>query len=164
MGELSERFAELMARLARSDAELFRAIGAQNAHVRQLVDDLAPAAPESPAALAPAAGLLPADACELKALKVRFGKLAEAQAWLEARIGPAPKKPTWAVIAQTCRGGAWPTPARRAAVAPKVLSPVELEERLTALEQRLRQHQDERFNRLEGLLTELITVLERRPL
>jgi hypothetical protein len=184
MGELSDRFAELMARLAKSDADLFRAIGAQNADVRQLADDLAPtasggsanlaptgpggpaalapAAPEAPAALAPA-GLLPPEACELKALKGRFGKLADAQAWLEDQIGPAPKKPTWAVIAQTCRGGAWPAlaPARRAAATPKGLNVAELEERLTALERRLRQHQDGRFDRLEALLTVLVTALEK---
>lgn len=171
MGELSERFAELMARLAKSDADLFRTIGAQNASVRQLVDDLAPvatgvpaAAPgalEAPAALTPA-GLLPPDACDLKALKARFGKLAEAQAWLEARIGPAPKKPTWAVIAQTCRGGAWPAPAvRGAAAAAKGLTAVELEERLTALEQRLQRQLEARFDRLEGVLTVLVTALER---
>ena len=65
MGELSDRFAELMARLAKSDAELFRTVGAQNANIRQLVDDLAPA--PTPAALLASAGLLPPEACELKA-------------------------------------------------------------------------------------------------
>jgi len=42
MGELSDRFADLMARMAKSDADLFRTIGEQNASVRQMVDDLAP--------------------------------------------------------------------------------------------------------------------------
>lgn len=153
MGELSDRFAELMARLAKSDADLFRTIGAQNASVRQLADDLAPA--PAAAALTPA-GLLPPDACDLKALKARFGKLPEAQAWLEERIGPAPKKPTWAVIVQTCRTGAWPVSATGRASAPKSLTSVELEERLTALERRLEQ----RFDRLEGLLSLLATALE----
>ena len=60
MGELSDRFGELMARLAKSDADLFRTIGAQNASIRQLVDDFAPVEAPSPAALAPAA-LLPPD-------------------------------------------------------------------------------------------------------
>jgi hypothetical protein len=157
MGELSDRFGELMARLAKSDADLFRTIGAQNASIRQLVDDFAPVEAPSPAALAPAA-LLPPEACDLKALKARFGKLVEAQAWLEDRIGPAPKKPTWAVIAQTCRSGAWPAGASRSAAAPKSLTSGELEERLTALEQRL----EHRFNRLEGLLTLVVTALEAR--
>ena len=40
MAELSDRFAALMARMARSDAEMFRTIGEQNASVRQLVDEL----------------------------------------------------------------------------------------------------------------------------
>ena len=160
MGELSDRFAELMARLAKSDAELFRAVGAQNANLRQLVDDLAPAttpATTPAAALAPA-GLLPPEACELKALKARFGKLADAQVWLEEQLGPAPKKPTWAVIAQTCRGGAWPESASRPASAPKTLTALELEERLTALERRLEHQLEQRFNRLEALLTVLATA------
>jgi hypothetical protein len=164
MGELSDRFAELMARLAKSDAELFRAVGAQNANLRQLVDDLAPATTPATtpamtpvAALAPA-GLLPPEACELKALKARFGKLADAQVWLEEQLGPAPKKPTWAVIAQTCRGGAWPESASRRASAPKTLTALELEERLTALERRLEHQLEQRFNRLEALLSVLATA------
>ena len=156
MGELSDRFAELMARLAKSDAELFRAVGAQNANLRQLVDDLAPATTPA-AALAPA-GLLPPEACELKALKARFGKLAEAQLWLEEQLGPAPKKPTWAVIAQTCRGGAWPESASRRASASKTLTALELDERLTALERRLEHQLEQRFNRLEALLSVLATA------
>lgn len=154
MGELSDRFAELMARLSKSDADLFRAIGAQNASVRQLVDDHAPAA-----AALPPAGLLPPEACDLKALKARFGKLPEAQAWLEERIGPAPKKPTWAVIVQTCRTGAWPVSATGRASAPKSLTSTELEERLTALERRLEQ----RFDRLEGWLSLLAAGCAQTP-
>ena len=162
MGELSDRFAELMARLAKSDADLFRTIGAQNASMRELVDDFAPALAERPSqtpSLAPA-GLLPPEACELKALKGRFGKLAEAQTWLEGRIGPAPKKPTWAVIAQTCREGAWPAVTSRAAA--KSLTAAELEALLTGLERRLEQRLEERFTRLEGLLIALAAAVERR--
>jgi hypothetical protein len=218
MGELSDRFAALMARLAQTDADLYRAIGAQNASMRLLVDDLAAAVPESaesgaaasspapttlpaiadpslpgpslaalppvvlqsgapqpaalrlqpaalqPGALQPAApqpaALLPPEACELKALKVRFGKLAEAQTWLESQLGPAPKKPTWAVIADTCRGGAWPPSARRAAAAAKGLTAADLDARLSALEQRLRQHAEQRFQRLEALLSRVVSALE----
>jgi hypothetical protein len=174
MGELSDRFAELMGRLAKSDADLFRTIGEQNASVRQLVDEIAPPLPLDPAApdptaLAPGAlvpaGLLPPEACELQALKARFGKLAEAQAWLEAQLGRAPKKPTWAVIAQTCRSGAWPlAPRRRGAPAQALtLTAPELEERLTALEQRLVLHLEQRFHRLEGQLALLAGALERAP-
>ena len=42
MGGLSDRFAELMARMANSDADLYRTFGEQNTSVRQLVDDLVP--------------------------------------------------------------------------------------------------------------------------
>lgn len=173
MGELSERFAALMARLAKSDAEIFRAIGDQNAIVRRLVDDLAPGvdgAPESdlltPPPLAPAspanAGLLSPEACEIPALKARFHKVAEARAWLEEQIGPAPKTPTWAVIAQTCRTGAWPVSTRRRAAAPDSLSSRELDARLTALEQRLGGLVDQRFSRLEHLLAGLVAAIETR--
>ena len=40
MADLSDRFAELMARMAKSDAELFRTIGEQNAGMRRMVKDL----------------------------------------------------------------------------------------------------------------------------
>ena len=152
MGELSDRFADLMARMAKSDADLFRTIGEQNASVRQMVDDLAPA-PEgiatepTNAALAPAA-LLPPEDCNPKALKARFGKVADAQDWIESQIGKAPKKATWLVIEQTCRSGSWPAVAKRAAASPKGVSTEQLEERLSALETSL----SRRFDRLERLL------------
>jgi hypothetical protein len=169
MGELSERFTDLMARLAKTDADLFRTIAAQNASVRQLVEEIAPADPAAPSssavlpsslappapALAPA-GLLPAEDCELKALKVRFGKVAEAKAWLEDRIGPAPKHPNWDVIAQTCRSGAWPATVRRGSAAAKGLTVPVLEERLNALEQRL----ELRFDQLERLLIGMLTPVD----
>ncbi|MEB3259193.1 MAG: hypothetical protein VKP63_01035 [Cyanobacteriota bacterium] len=173
MGELSDRFAALMARLAKSDAELFRTVGEQNAAVRGLVDDLTAAVDGSsealastplspaPAALAPA-GLLSPEACELPALKARFGKVAVARAWLEGQIGPAPKTPTWAVIAQTCRTGAWPEAPRRRATPPDALSTVALDARLTALEQRLGGLLDQRFSRLEHLLAGLVAAIETR--
>lgn len=152
MGELSDRFADLMARMAKSDADLFRTIGEQNASVRQMVDDLAPteeaiATHSANAALAPAA-LLPPEDCTQKALKTRFGKVADAQSWIESQIGKAPKKATWLVIEQTCRSGSWPAAAKREAASAKGLSPEQLEERLSALEANLSQ----RFDRLERLL------------
>ncbi len=150
MGDLSNRFAELMARMAKSDADLYRTIGEQNGHVRQMVDDLIP--PEEPGATGSkalaAAGLLPADECEQPALKKRFGKVAEAQAWIENQIGPAPKKPTWAVIVQTCQSGAWPVKATTSSSRSKGLSETKFEERLTSLEMKL----DQRLQRIEWLL------------
>lgn len=152
MGELSDRFADLMARMAKSDADLFRTIGEQNASVRQMVDDLAPAAEDIAGARAntalAAAALLPPEDCNPKALKARFGKVADAQSWIESQIGKAPKKATWLVIEQTCRNGAWPAAAKRAAAAAKGVSAEQLEERLSALEASLSQ----RFDRLERLL------------
>jgi hypothetical protein len=172
MGELSDRFTDLMARLAKTDADLFRTIAAQNASVRHLVEEFAPADPAGPSssvilpsspptpALA-SAGLLPAEDCELKALKVRFGKVAAARAWLEDRIGPPPKHPTWDVIAQTCRTGSGPAPAGRGSAPSKGLTAPVLEERLNALERRL----ELRFDRLERLLVGILTPLDgtKRP-
>ncbi|MFN5160741.1 MAG: hypothetical protein ACK5IA_02510 [Cyanobacteriota bacterium] len=152
MGELSDRFAELMARMAKSDADLFRTIGEQNASVRLMVSDLTagdsqPTPTNTPGAL-PAAGLLPSEHCDLKALKGRFGKVAEAQIWVEAQIGKAPKKATWAVIEQTCRQGAWPVVSSGKASHPKALTAAEIEERLAGLEERLEQ----RLQTIESLL------------
>jgi len=152
MGELSDRFADLMARMAKSDADLFRTIGEQNASVRQMVDEFAPAeeaiaTPSGNAALAPAA-LLPPEDCTPKALKTRFGKVADAQNWIESQIGKAPKKATWLVIEQTCRSGSWPAVAKRVAASAKGVSAEQLDERLSALEASLSQ----RFDRLERLL------------
>lgn len=155
MGELSERFAELMARMARSDADLFRTVGEQNAAVRQLVDDLT-TAPEQPppppaAGALASASLLPSEECALPALKARFRRIADAQAWLEERLGPPPRKPTWAVLEQTFRSGAWPATAKGSAKA-TALSATELDQRLNAMEQRLQQ----RLGNLEVLLARVL--------
>ncbi|MBW0174230.1 MAG: hypothetical protein KXJ50_03165 [Vulcanococcus sp.] len=160
MGELSDRFADLMARMAKSDADLFRTIGEQNASVRQMVDDLAPGAEDITTAppnkaLLPAA-LLPPEDCSQKALKARFGKAADAQGWIESQIGKAPKKATWLVIEQTCRNGAWPAAPKRAAASAKGVSAEQLEERLSALEASLSQ----RFDRLERLMMLLAEAKE----
>ena len=155
MGELSDRFADLMARMAKSDADLFRTVGEQNASVRQLVDDLTttPDQPPSPAAAVAlaAASLLPPEECALPALKARFRRIADAQAWLEERLGPPPKKPSWAVLEQTFRSGAWPVASKGAAKA-SALTTVELDQRLEAMEQRLQQ----RLGHLEELLAHLL--------
>ena len=159
MGELSDRFAELMGRMAKSDADLYRTIGEQNASVRQMVDDLIPpddtTASPSNSALA-AAALLPTEECALPALKKRFGKVAEAQTWVEAQIGKAPKKPTWAVIEETCKSGAWPVKASASASRrSKGLSETRFEQGLKALENRL----DQRLQRIEFMLTLVVKAL-----
>ena len=155
MGELSDRFADLMARMAKSDADLFRTLGEQNASVRQLVDDLTTGPDQSPSPAA--ASLLPPEECALPALKARFRRIADAQAWLEERLGPPPKKPSWAVLEQTFRSGAWPVASKGAAKA-SALTTVELDQRLEAMEQRLHQ----RLGHLEELLARLLETALRR--
>ena len=152
MGELSDRFAELMARMAKSDADLYRTIGDQNASVRQMVDDLVPpdeTTSASTKAVLAASALLPAEECALPALKKRFGKVAEAQAWIEEQIGKAPKKPTWAVIEATCQSGSWPVKAVSSKTRPKAITEEVLRAQLQSLEQRLEQ----RLDRLEAMLS-----------
>ena len=152
MGELSDRFAELMARMAKSDADLYRTIGEQNASVRQMVDDLVPpdeTTSASAKAVLAASALLPAEECALPALKKRFGKVAEAQAWIEEQIGKAPKKPTWAVIEATCQSGSWPVKAVSSKTRPKAITEEVLRAQLQSLEQSLEQ----RLDRLEAMLS-----------
>ena len=162
MAELSQRFAELMARLSKSDAELFRTLGEQNASVRQMVEELtAPAAapagstdqPQAPA-LSPQALLPPAD-CALPALKARFRRVADAQAWAEQRLGPAPRKPTWADLEQTFRSGSWPEKISKRTGSAAGLQAAQLEqrvlERIDLMEQRVMQ----RLDGLEQLIRSL---------
>ncbi|MFN7900188.1 MAG: hypothetical protein ACK5N0_11100 [Synechococcaceae cyanobacterium] len=169
MTDLSHRFAALMARMAQSDAELFRTISEQNSSVRQLVHELHTSDSSDTieagsgggagvpiAAALVAAGLLPGEDCALPSLKARFGQLAQARAWVEERIGKGPTRPTWAVIEQTCRTGAWPaSKPKRPAKATTTLTAVELDARLLQLEQRL----DQRLQRLEALLGRIVAAL-----
>jgi hypothetical protein len=161
MAELSERFAELMARLSKSDAELFRTLGEQNASVRQMVEDLTgPAAAAAgtnapaPATLAPQPLLAP-DACTLPALKARFRRVADAQAWAEERLGPAPRKPTWAELEHTFRTGAWPVKAAKRAGNAAGLQAAQLEQRLLQrvelMEQRVLQRIEDLEQRIRSL-------------
>ena len=117
MGELSDRFGELMARMAKGDAELFRTVGEQNAAIRQLVEEVAPevssGAKEAPALIGGPQSLLPKDQCTPTALKARFGSAAAAHVYLEAALGPAPtKKKTWDYLSTVFVSGAWATRAR----------------------------------------------------
>ena len=162
MAELSARFAELMARLSKSDAELFRTLGEQNASVRQMVEDLTgPAAavaginqPLTPA-LAPQALLAP-EACSLPALKARFRRVADAQAWAEERLGPAPKKPTWAELEQTFRTGAWPVKASKRGASGAGLQASQLEQRLLQRMDLMEQRCLQRIEGLEQLIRSLL--------
>jgi hypothetical protein len=116
MGELSDRFGALMARIAATDAELFRTIGAQTAEFRKLVDEVLPDEGRTPdpaplAVLSPHP-LLPPEECSEKALRARFRAVAPALAFLEPHIGPPPtRRTTWKQVEQAFRQGCWPTPA-----------------------------------------------------
>jgi hypothetical protein len=116
MADLSRRFADLMARMARSDADLFRTLGEQNAAVRRMVEEVSPsdgaesASSDGASALAPAS-LLPIEECSLARLKARFHTLPPARSFLEARLGPPPAgigRITWAVVETVFRSGRWP--------------------------------------------------------
>jgi len=162
MAELSARFAELMARLSKSDVELFRTLGEQNASVRQMVEDLTgPAAAAAgmnqplTAALAPQALLAP-EACSLPALKARFRRVADAQAWAEERLGPAPKKPTWAELEQTFRTGAWPVKAGNRGASGAGLQAAQLEQRLLQRMDLMEQRYLQRIEGLEQLIRSLL--------
>ncbi len=152
MGELSDRFGALMARMAQTDAELFRTIGAQNADIRQLLDEVLPPEEEAAQGASPVAALhpqslLPREECTEKALKARFKTVAPALAFLEERIGPPPsKRPSWALVTQAFQQGHWPaktsprktagssvTPADLQALEARILARIELmEERILA--------------------------------
>jgi hypothetical protein len=164
MGELSDRFGELMARMAKGDAELFRTVGEQNAAMRQLVEEVTPEGPsgvkEAPALTGGPQPLLPKDQCTSTALKARFGSAAAAHVYLEAALGPAPtKKKTWDYLSSVFESAAWPTRARALARSGPQLSSVN-EESLAQLETRLLR----RIDQLEERVIELFEqLLQRRP-
>jgi hypothetical protein len=165
MGELSDRFGELMARMAKGDAELFRTVGEQNAAIRQLVEEevapgVASGAKEAPALKAGPQSLLPKDQCTPTALKARFGSAAAAHVYLEAALGPAPtKKKTWDYLSTVFVSGAWATKARTLARSGPELGSVN-KEALAQLEARLLR----RIDQLEERMTELFEqLLLRRP-
>ena len=161
MGELSDRFGELMARMAKGDAELFRTVGEQNAAIRQLVEEVTPEGPsgvmEAPPALTGGPQpLLPKDQCTSMALKARFGSAAAAHVYLEAALGPAPtKKKTWDYLSTVFESGAWPTRARaltRSGPKPGAVN----EEALAQLETRLLRRIDQLEERLIELFEQLL--------
>jgi len=160
MGELSDRFGELMARMAKGDAELFRTVGEQNASIRQLVEEVAPEVPsgamEAPALNGGPQPLLPTDECTPTALKARFGSAAAAHAYLEAALGPAPtKKKTWDHLSTVFESGAWPARARALARSGADRGAV-TEEALAQLEARLLRRIDQLEERVIDLVEKLL--------
>ena len=164
MGDLSNRFGALMARMAKGDAELFRTVGEQNAAIRELVEEVAPALPDetkTTAALQAAAQpLLPPEQCNQKALKVRFGSAAAALTHLETILGPAPsKKKTWDYLCSVFASGSWPAPAQaltRPAAGRGGGAGARGEEALAQLETRLLQRIDQLEDRLIAVLEKVL--------
>jgi len=164
MGDLSDRFGALMARMAKGDAELFRTVAEQNAAIRELVEEGAPALPgetKTAAALQTAPQpLLPPEQCHLKALKARFRTAAAAHAHLEATLGPAPnKKKTWDYLCGVFASGNWPAPDQaltRPTAGRGSGTGARGEEALAQLETRLLQRIDQLEDRLIAVLEKLL--------
>lgn len=109
MADLSDKFGALMARMAKTDAALFRTIGDHNKAVIEQVMDLTSDEPDHPShlGLAPIP-LLPLDEGSEAALKGRFKSCKAAFEWLEQQLGPPPnKKKTWSIAAQSVSAGRW---------------------------------------------------------
>ncbi|MEA5391851.1 hypothetical protein VB738_11345 [Cyanobium gracile UHCC 0139] len=156
MGELSDRFGELMARMAKGDADLFRTVGDQNAAIRQLVDEVAPAEAIGVLSESPQP-LLPKEQCHPAALKARFRTAAAAHAHLEAALGPAPtKKKTWDHLSSVFANGAWPAPARSLSASGAGRGGVS-EEALAQMEARLLRRIDQLEERVMGLIETLLS-------
>ena len=164
MGDLSDRFGALMARLAKGDAELFRTVGEQNAAIRELVEEVAPALPaetKTAAALQAAPQpLLPPEQCHPKELKARFGSAAAAHTHLETILGPAPsKKKTWDYLCGVFASGSWPA-AAQALTSPAAGrgggAGARGEEALAQLETRLLQRIDQLEDRLIAVLEKML--------
>jgi hypothetical protein len=164
MGDLSNRFGALMARLAKGDAELFRTVGEQNAAIRELVEEVAPALPaetKTAAALQAAPQpLMPPEQCHQKALKARFGTAAAAHTHLETILGPAPsKKKTWDYLCSVFASGSWPAPAQaltKPAAGRGGGAGARGEEALAQLEKRLLQRIDQLEDRLIAVLEKVL--------
>lgn len=166
MSDLSKRFEALMARMARTDAQLFRTIGEQNAALHRIAEDMEPDATPpaltdqggrpSVAVLA-AASLLPKEECSLKQLKKRFRIVPQARAFLEKKLGAPPKgigRFTWALVEQTVTTGHWPVGKT------SISHGRSRGEDLAAMEQRLQTQLERMEQRLERLELLLVQVLE----
>ena len=118
MTELSEKFGNLMARMAKSDADLFRTIGDHNKAVTEQVLNLTTEEdePVSSVLVLPPKPLLPLEERNRAALKERFGSCDAVLQWIEEQIGPPPKqRKSWAVAVRAITEGQWasrPVPKR----------------------------------------------------
>ena len=109
MGDLSDKFGSLMARMAKTDAELFRTIGDHNSAVTEQVMNLTTEqqAVTNQPAIAASPLLSPEERSEA-ALRCRFKTCKAAFEWIEQQLGPPPnKKKTWSIAVQTVTCGRW---------------------------------------------------------
>ena len=168
MSDLSKRFEALMARMARTDAQLFRTIGEQNAALHRIAEDMEPDAtpPASTdqggrpsVAVLAAASLLPKEECSLKQLKKRFRTLPPARDFLEEHLGAPPKGTkritTWALVEQTVTTGQWPAGQPSGPHGGKSGGG-----HMAAMEQRLQTRLERLEQRLERLELLLVQMLE----
>ena len=109
MEDLSEKFRKLMARMAKTDAELFRTINDHNKAVTDQVMDLTTEETQLSSLLAIAPPpLVPLEDRSETALKNRFHSCKAAFDWIEQQIGPPPtKKRSWSIAVQTVTSGKW---------------------------------------------------------
>ena len=111
MTDLSQKFGSLMARMAKTDAELFRTISDHNKAVTDQVMDLTTHEENGSGSLALISPpLLPLEERSETALKKRFGNCKAAFAWLEEKLGPPPsKRLSWSTVVATVTSGQWPS-------------------------------------------------------
>ena len=109
MTDLSEKFGNLMARMAKTDAELFRTINDHNQAITAQVMDLTTEKPKSISQLTlTTAPLLPLEERSEAALKIRFKSCMATFNWIEQQLGPPPKRTrTWSIAIQTITSGKW---------------------------------------------------------
>ena len=137
MADLSDKFGALMARMAKTDAALFRTIGDHNKAVIEQVMDLTTEEPDHAAhlALAPPP-LLPLEERSEAALKGRFKSCKAAFEWIEEQLGPPPnEKKTWSIAVQTVASGMWEIRATNSKAAP--VSTSQITKTLDQINQRL---------------------------
>lgn len=111
MAELSEKFGQLMARMAKTDADLFRTIGDHNKAVTEQVLNLTTQdEPDSSLPALQPQALLPPEERDKAALEKRFKTCAGVYKWLEEQLGSPPKhRKTWNAAITAITEGQWKT-------------------------------------------------------
>ena len=155
MAELSEKFGQLMARMAKTDADLFRTIGDHNKAVTEQVLNLTTEdEPDSSfPALQPQA-LLPPEERDKAALEKRFNTCAGVYEWLEEQLGPPPKhRKTWNAAVTAITEGQWPTkPVPTRSTTTSSSANIQILKSLESLHQRM--------DSIESVLSALVGLME----